>query len=121
MALANTGGGVIVFGVNDQLRVEGVDDPEGVRKSLSKSVAKKFNRHLFLSSIASPLTTDGGLSHSMLMASGVRTAHVTVVFICALALKREKRHVKSFPRSWTKHGPCVTKTFRPWGDDQRYR
>src|ERR1700752_3574286 len=34
VALANTGGGVIVFGVNDQLRVEGVDDPERVQKDL---------------------------------------------------------------------------------------
>jgi ATP-dependent DNA helicase RecG len=33
-ALANTGGGVIVFGVNDNLRVEGVDDPESVRDEL---------------------------------------------------------------------------------------
>src|SRR5258705_13788202 len=30
-ALANTGGGVIIFGVNDQLRIEGVDDPESVQ------------------------------------------------------------------------------------------
>jgi ATP-dependent DNA helicase RecG len=34
VALANTGGGVMVFGVNDQLRVEGVDDPEGVQDDL---------------------------------------------------------------------------------------
>ncbi len=34
IALANTGGGVIVFGVNDQLRVEGVDDPESVQEEL---------------------------------------------------------------------------------------
>ncbi|MBV9958754.1 MAG: putative DNA binding domain-containing protein, partial [Acidobacteria bacterium] len=34
VALANTGGGVIVFGVNDQLRVEGVDDPEDVQAEL---------------------------------------------------------------------------------------
>ncbi|MFN2531903.1 MAG: helix-turn-helix domain-containing protein, partial [Pyrinomonadaceae bacterium] len=34
VALANTGGGVIVFGVNDQLRVEGVDDTEGVQDEL---------------------------------------------------------------------------------------
>ena len=32
VALANTGGGLIVFGVNDQLRVEGVDDPESVQE-----------------------------------------------------------------------------------------
>src|SRR3989440_12279534 len=34
VALANTGGGVIVFGVNDQLRIEGVDDPESVQDEL---------------------------------------------------------------------------------------
>ncbi|HYK21483.1 MAG TPA: RNA-binding domain-containing protein [Pyrinomonadaceae bacterium] len=34
VALANTGGGLIVFGVNDQLRVEGVDDPEKVQDDL---------------------------------------------------------------------------------------
>jgi ATP-dependent DNA helicase RecG len=34
VALANTGGGTIVFGVNDQLRVEGVDDPESVQDEL---------------------------------------------------------------------------------------
>jgi ATP-dependent DNA helicase RecG len=34
VALANTGGGLIVFGVNDQLRVEGVDDAEAVREEL---------------------------------------------------------------------------------------
>src|ERR1043166_162797 len=35
-ALASTGGGVIVFGVNDNLRVEGLDDPESVRDELVK-------------------------------------------------------------------------------------
>lgn len=34
VALANTGGGVIVFGVNDQMRVEGVDDAEAVQEEL---------------------------------------------------------------------------------------
>ena len=34
VALANTAGGVIVFGVNDQMRVEGVDDAEGVQEEL---------------------------------------------------------------------------------------
>ncbi len=36
IALANTGGGVIVFGVNDNLRVEGVDDAEAVRDELKR-------------------------------------------------------------------------------------
>ncbi|HEY0004086.1 MAG TPA: RNA-binding domain-containing protein [Pyrinomonadaceae bacterium] len=34
VALANTGGGLIVFGVNDQLRVEGLDDSEDVQEEL---------------------------------------------------------------------------------------
>jgi len=34
VALANTGGGVIVFGVNDQLRVEGLEDGENVQDEL---------------------------------------------------------------------------------------
>ncbi|MEA2176474.1 MAG: ATP-dependent helicase RecG [Blastocatellia bacterium] len=35
VALANTGGGVLIFGVNDQLRVEGVDDPDEVQETLA--------------------------------------------------------------------------------------
>ena len=35
-ALANTGGGLIVFGVNDQLRVDGLDDPEEVQTELAR-------------------------------------------------------------------------------------
>lgn len=34
VALANTGGGIIVFGVNDQLRVEGIEDGENVQDEL---------------------------------------------------------------------------------------
>src|SRR5881398_2915782 len=34
VALANTGGGVIVFGVNDQMRVEGIEDGEAVQDEL---------------------------------------------------------------------------------------
>jgi ATP-dependent DNA helicase RecG len=36
VALANTGGGLIVFGVNDQMRIEGVDDPESVQDELAR-------------------------------------------------------------------------------------
>jgi ATP-dependent DNA helicase RecG len=34
VALANTGGGLMVFGVNDQLRVEGLEDTESVQDDL---------------------------------------------------------------------------------------
>ena len=36
VALANTAGGTIIFGVTDQLRIEGVPDPEAVRDELSR-------------------------------------------------------------------------------------
>jgi len=34
VALANTGGGTLIFGVNDQRRLEGLDDPEQVEEQL---------------------------------------------------------------------------------------
>jgi ATP-dependent DNA helicase RecG len=34
VALANSGGGAIIFGVNDQRRIEGLDDPEQVEEQL---------------------------------------------------------------------------------------
>ena len=42
IALANTDGGAIVFGVNDQLRIEGVDDPEDVEKQLRDICANQI-------------------------------------------------------------------------------
>lgn len=36
IALANTNGGTIIFGVNDQLRIEGVGNPEDVQEELAR-------------------------------------------------------------------------------------
>src|SRR5436190_3874356 len=36
VALANTDGGTIIFGVNDQLRIEGVSNPEWVHQELTR-------------------------------------------------------------------------------------
>jgi len=36
VALANTSGGTIIFGVSDQLRIEGVTDPDSVRDELAR-------------------------------------------------------------------------------------
>src|SRR5512144_3311828 len=36
VALANTAGGTIIFGVNDQLRIEGVSNPEWVLQELGR-------------------------------------------------------------------------------------
>ncbi len=42
IALANTDGGAIIFGVNDQLRIEGVDDPEDVETQLREICARQI-------------------------------------------------------------------------------
>ena len=47
VALANTGGGVMVFGVNDQLRIEGVDNPEGVQDELVRICREDIEPALF--------------------------------------------------------------------------
>lgn len=47
VALANTGGGVIVFGVNDNLRVEGLDDADAVRDELVRICREDVYPSLF--------------------------------------------------------------------------
>ncbi len=47
VALANTGGGVIVFGVNDQLRIEGIDNPESVQEELVRICREDIEPPLF--------------------------------------------------------------------------
>ncbi|MFZ4793352.1 MAG: helix-turn-helix domain-containing protein [Blastocatellia bacterium] len=42
IALANTDGGAIIFGVDDQLRIEGVDDPESVEEQLRDICARQI-------------------------------------------------------------------------------
>lgn len=47
IALANTAGGAMVFGVNDQLRIEGVDDPESVEEQLREICARQIQPPVF--------------------------------------------------------------------------
>src|SRR5262249_11820143 len=47
MALANTDGGAIVFGVNDKLRIEGVDDVESIEEQLRKIFLQKIQPPVF--------------------------------------------------------------------------
>jgi ATP-dependent DNA helicase RecG len=47
IALANTDGGAIVFGVNDQLRIEGVDDPESIEEQLRDICAHQIQPPIF--------------------------------------------------------------------------
>jgi predicted HTH transcriptional regulator len=43
VALANTGGGVILFGINDQMRVEGIEDGEAVQDELVRICRDEIN------------------------------------------------------------------------------
>ncbi|HEY6401841.1 MAG TPA: ATP-binding protein, partial [Blastocatellia bacterium] len=47
IALANTAGGAMVFGVNDQLRIEGVEDPEAVETQLRDICANYIQPPVF--------------------------------------------------------------------------
>ena len=47
IALANTDGGSMIFGVNDQLRIEGVDDPENVEEELRTLCATQIQPPVF--------------------------------------------------------------------------
>jgi ATP-dependent DNA helicase RecG len=47
VALANTGGGVMIFGVSDQLRIEGIDDPESVQEELVRICREEIEPPLF--------------------------------------------------------------------------
>jgi ATP-dependent DNA helicase RecG len=47
IALANTAGGAMVFGVNDQLRIEGVDDPEAIETELRDICANHIQPPVF--------------------------------------------------------------------------
>ncbi|MDX2031209.1 MAG: putative DNA binding domain-containing protein [Blastocatellia bacterium] len=47
IALANTEGGAIIFGVNDQLRIEGVDDVEEVEEQLRELCAREIQPPVF--------------------------------------------------------------------------
>jgi len=47
IALANTAGGAIIFGVNDQLRIEGVDDPEDIEEQLRDICAHQIQPPVF--------------------------------------------------------------------------
>lgn len=47
IALANTAGGAIIFGVNDQLRIEGVENPEDVEEQLRDICASQIQPPVF--------------------------------------------------------------------------
>jgi len=86
--------GVIVFGVNDQLRIEGVDNPESVQEELVRICREDIEPPLF--SFVDRIAFDNGaaLWRSTLKGSGVLIARTTAVFTCALATKNARLLLK---------------------------
>ena len=75
VALANTGGGLIVFGVNDNLRVEGVDDAEAVRDELVRICREDISPAVF--PVIDIVAFDSGLRVVALDVTGKRRPYRT--------------------------------------------
>ncbi|HYG79682.1 MAG TPA: ATP-binding protein, partial [Pyrinomonadaceae bacterium] len=89
VALANTGGGVIVFGVNDNLRVEGVDDADAVRDELVRICREDVHPALF--PFIDIISFDSGLRVVALDIEGKRRPYRTTDGRFFLRVGAEKR------------------------------
>ena len=89
VALANTGGGVIVFGVNDNLRVEGVDDADAVRDELVRICREDVSPALF--PFIDIISFDSGLRVVALDVEGKRRPYRTTDGRYFLRVGAEKR------------------------------
>lgn len=90
VALANTGGGVIVFGINDQLRVEGLEDPEAVQDEIKRICREDVQPTIF--PLIDGIAFDNGRRIVALEVSGRRRPYRTSdgrFFIRVGAEKRE--------------------------------
>jgi ATP-dependent DNA helicase RecG len=89
VALANTGGGVIVFGVNDNLRVEGLDDADAVRDELVRICREDVHPALF--PFIDIISFDSGLRVVALDVEGKRRPYRTTDGRYFLRVGAEKR------------------------------
>jgi ATP-dependent DNA helicase RecG len=89
VALANTGGGVIVFGVNDNLRVEGVDDADAVRDELVRICREDVHPALF--PFIDIISFDNGLRVVAIDIEGKRRPYRTLDGRYFLRIGAEKR------------------------------
>lgn len=89
VALANTGGGIIVFGVNDNLRVEGLDDADAVRDELVRICREDVYPALF--PFIDIISFDSGLRVVALDIEGKRRPYRTTDGRFFLRVGAEKR------------------------------
>ncbi len=78
IALANTDGGALVFGVNDQLRIEGVDDPEKIEADLREICSANIRPAVF--PYIKKVAFDNGRRIVMLEVEPHRRPHHTLDF-----------------------------------------
>ena len=97
IALANTDGGVMVFGVSDQLRIEGLTDPESVQAELVKICREEDTiLPLFRCLIAYLLTMAGASSCLKLIQNENHIERKTEDFTFVSDLKNANQRVKNF-------------------------
>jgi ATP-dependent DNA helicase RecG len=89
VALANTGGGIIVFGVNDNMRVEGVDDADAVRDELVRICREDVHPALF--PFIDIISFDNGLRVVAIDIEGKRRPYRTTDGRYFLRIGAEKR------------------------------
>ncbi len=90
VALANTGGGAIVFGVNDQRRLEGLDDPEQVEEQLIEICRNQIKPPVL--PFIDKVSFDNGVRVVVLQVDDRRAPHTTLdnrYFIRIGSTKRE--------------------------------
>ena len=120
VALANTGGGTIVFGVNDQLRVEGIEDGENVQDELVRICREEIVPPLvpFIDRIA----FDNGRRIVALDVNGKRPYRTRDGrFFMRIGADKHEATPEELAAYWTMRGRLITKACRRRGDDCRHR
>jgi ATP-dependent DNA helicase RecG len=113
VALANTGGGVIVFGVNDQLRVEGIEEGEAVQDELVRICREEVVPSIvpFIDRIA----FDNGRRILALDVIGKRRRTLDGRFFVRVGAENARPRRKNWPRCLTMRDRCRMKALPALG------
>ncbi len=113
VALANTDGGTIIFGVNDQLRIEGVSNPEWVLQELTRICREEIEPPLV--PMIDTIAFDSGKRIVALDIDGRRRPYRTRDgrFYMRFGRRETRGRVgTSYRCGSTRSGPLVLKIFR---------